>query len=232
MTEVATGRLHGVEALARWRGEDGRFIPPDRFIDAAERSGFVAELDGWVLRHSLRQLAGWRSGSFPDLRLSVNVSAPTLLSDRLLGDIAAALAATGVPGDAVEVTETALLHDLDVAAERIAMLRQLGVRTSIDDFGTGYTSVSHLRRLPVAEVKIDRSFVQGMLDDRRDAVLVDVVVRIAAALDIDVVAEGVETVEQLDAVRAVGCRLVQGYLLGRPAPASALGAGQRSTTPI
>lgn len=119
----------------------------------------------------------------------------------------------------MEVTETALLHDLDTAASRISELRALGVCTSVDDFGTGYTSVSHLRRLPVIEVKIDRSFVQAMATDDRDRKLVDLVVRIGDTLSLDVVAEGVETEEQLEAIRRLGFRFVQGFLLGRPLPA-------------
>ena len=150
------------------------------------------------------------------------MSARTLLASSFLDDVRSALLDTGVLGDAltVEVTETALLHDLPTAARKIDSLLDMGVRTSVDDFGTGYTSVSHLRRLPVSEVKIDRSFVQAMGDDERDRVLVDLVARMGTVLGLDVVAEGVETQEQLDALHLLGCGYAQGFLLGRPVPAA------------
>src|SRR3546814_14336683 len=135
-----------------------------------------------------------------------------------------ALERAGVPGRAlmIEVTETSLVHDLTTAAEHIAQLLALGVRTSVDDFGTGYTSVSHLRRLPISEVKIDRSFIQGMGADDRARVLVDLMARIGTMLELQVVAEGVETPDTLEAVRAIGCHYVQDFLLGRPAQATEL----------
>ena len=148
----------------------------------------------------------------------MNVSARTLLASHHADDVRASLERAGVDGSAlvIEVTETALLHDLDLAARHIERLGDLGVGTSVDDFGTGYTSVSHLRRLPVIEVKIDQSFVQAIGDDERDRLLVDLIARIGTVLSLDVVAEGVETDEQLAAVRALGCGFVQGFLCGRP----------------
>lgn len=216
------GPLHGVEALVRWRGVDGGFVPPDRFIPAAEGSGLILDVDAWVLERSLAQVASWRAGPFPDLHVSVNMSAKTLLSSRLVGDVERALRVAGLDSDALtlEVTETALLHDLERAATQVAQLRALGVRTSVDDFGTGYTSVSHLRRLPVAELKIDASFIQAMGEDVRDHALADLIARIGDVLALDVVAEGVETDAQLEGVRALGCDFAQGFLLGRPVAAA------------
>jgi EAL domain-containing protein (putative c-di-GMP-specific phosphodiesterase class I) len=222
IVRTADRSLHGVEALVRWRRSDGTLVPPDRFIDVAERSGLIVDLDRWVLYRALTQAAEWRAGRFPELQVSVNVSARTLLSADIVSDVAAALLDVELPGNALvlEVTETALLHDLDAAAARIQALRELGVRASIDDFGTGFTSVSQLRRLPIGEVKVDRSFVQS-LDDPRDRVLVDLVVQMGTVLGIPVVGEGVETEEQFEALRRLGCRFAQGYLLGRPVPAAA-----------
>jgi diguanylate cyclase (GGDEF)-like protein len=220
IVRIADRSLQGVEALVRWRRKDGTLVPPDHFINVAERSGLIVDLDRWVLHRALTQAARWRAARFPDLQVSVNVSARTLLSADIVSDVAAALIDVEVPGSALvlEVTETALLHDLDTAAARIQALKELGVQASIDDFGTGFTSVSQLRRLPIGEVKVDRSFVQS-LDDPRDRVLVDLVVQMGTVLGIPVVGEGVETEEQFEALRLLGCRLAQGYLLGRPAPA-------------
>ncbi|MFP5577184.1 MAG: putative bifunctional diguanylate cyclase/phosphodiesterase [Acidimicrobiia bacterium] len=222
----AGGRIHGVEALVRWRLDDGTLIPPDDFIPVAERSGLIVEVDRWVMRRGLQQLADWQGTPLGDLRLSVNVSAPTMLSPTFVEGVKDSLAHAGMSGEVlvIEVTETALLHDLETAANHIAALLELGVRTSVDDFGTGYTSVAHLRRLPVSEVKIDRSFVHAMGVDERDRVLVDLITRIGTALDLDVVAEGVETHEQLDALWLLGCRYAQGFLLGRPVPPDELPA--------
>lgn len=220
IVDVATGDVACVEALVRWRQPDGDLVPPDRFIGIAERTGSIVEVDQWVLRTAAAQVAAWRAGPLPGLRLAVNASARTLLRDGFVEDLAAVLVDTGLEAGAleVEVTETALLHDLDTAAQTIHELHAMGARASIDDFGTGYTSVSQLRRLPVDKVKIDRSFINGM-SDARDRTLVDLVIRIGHVLGVDVVAEGVETEEQLQDLRSLGCELAQGYLLGRPIPA-------------
>lgn len=222
VVEAASGRMVAVEALVRWR-RDGTLVPPDLFIPTAERSDLVVELDRAVLRRAAAQLAAWRTGPFPHLRLWFNFSARTLLSPRIVGHMAETLTRTGLPSGAVgvEVTETTMLHDIETAAERLQQLRELGVATAIDDFGTGYTSVSQLRGLPVDEVKIDRSFIDRM-DDERERALVDMVLRIGHVLGIDVVAEGVETEHQLEQLRELGCGLVQGYLLGRPVTAADL----------
>jgi len=216
----AAGHLRGAEALVRWRRVDGTVVAPEKFVRIAERTGLVIELDRWVLGHGLAQLAQWRAGPLPRVALSVNVSSRTLLCRSLVAEVREALEATGVDAEALilEVTETALLHDLETAAAHIGRLRRLGVRISVDDFGTGYTSVSHLRILPVSEVKIDRSFVQAMGSDERDRALVELMARIGTVLHLDVVAEGVETQDQLVAVREAGCRFAQGFLLGRPMP--------------
>ena len=212
------GALHGVEALVRWRLDEDTLVPPDAFIPVAERTGLIIELDRWVLRRALRQLAAWRHSAFSGIHVSVNVSVASLLSRTFVNEVREALRLSGAPAESlvVEITETALLHDLETAAKHITELRAMGVRTAVDDFGTGYTSVSHLRRLPVSEVKIDRSFIHAMGTDHRDHVLVDLVASIATVLGLDVVAEGVETQEQLDALRLLGCRYAQGFLLGRP----------------
>ena len=222
--DLRTGRMVAVEALVRWR-RDGTLIPPDLFIPTAELSDLVIDLDHAVLRQAAAQVAIWRSGRFPGLRLWVNFSARTLLSSRIMTYVGETLVRTGLPPASigVEVTETAMLHDVETAAERLRELRELGIRTAIDDFGTGYTSISQLRRLPVDEVKIDRSFID-LMDDERELALVDMVIRIGHVLGIDVVAEGVEREDQLDTLRELGCHLVQGYLLGRPLPPSELDA--------
>jgi diguanylate cyclase (GGDEF)-like protein len=224
IVDLESRQVCGVEALVRWR-RGGELIPPDRFIGVAERSGTIVELDRFVLRAAAQQVAAWRDGPLPELAVSVNASARTLLAESFAADVAAVLRDTGLEpeGLEIEVTETALLDDLDAAAAQVEALHLLGVRTAIDDFGTGYTSVSQLRRLPVDRVKIDRSFVAGLADER-DRVLVDLVIRIGHVLGVEVLAEGVETEADRQALLAAGCELAQGWLFGRPVPANALEA--------
>lgn len=216
------GPLIAVEALVRWRLPGGALVPADRFIPVAEQSGLILDIDAWVLNEAITQASRWRAGHFATLRVSVNVSAKTLLSSALVSNVHRVLCDSGLDPAALtlEVTETALLHDLERAAIQIRSLRDLDVRTSVDDYGTGYTSVAHLRLLPVSEIKIDASFIQAMGEDVRDHALADLIARIGSALALDVVAEGIETATQLHGVRALGCDYAQGYLLGRPLPAA------------
>ena len=212
----------GVEALVRWERPDVGMVPPDRFIPLAEEVGLIIPIGLWVLRRACRQVARWRAEDprLADLRVSVNLSARQFGDASLVASIATVLEATGLPAECLglEITESVLLDDIDATEATLRALRALGVRLSIDDFGTGYSSLSYLKRFPVDEIKIDRSFTAGLVTDRADLAIVQAIIGLADAMDLEVVAEGVETDEQLTRLAELGCRLAQGYLLAHPTP--------------
>jgi diguanylate cyclase (GGDEF)-like protein len=223
--DLATGAIVGVEALVRWAHRDEGLISPDEFIPLAERTGLIGPLTDFVLRQALAQCRLWRA-SGRNLSVAVNLSARSLLDVDLAGDIARALAQARVdPSQLVlEITETSLMSDARHVMSVLNRLAAMGLTLAIDDFGTGYSSLSYLKRLPVNEVKIDKSFVLNMHNDDNDAVIVRSIVDLARNLGLRVVAEGVETVEAWDTLRDIGCDLAQGYVLSRPLPADRLTA--------
>jgi diguanylate cyclase (GGDEF)-like protein len=215
------GGLRGLEVLCRWTDTVLGPVSPEVFIDVAESTGLILDLDRWVLAEATRQLARWHAdGRMDGVYLSVNVSGRHLLEPAVVADVQQALADSGVDPRllVLEITETVLLSDLLVAAENLVALRGLGVRIAVDDFGTGYTSIAHLQRLPVDMVKIDRSFVAD-LGAERGRSLVQLMVDMARTLGLGLVAEGVETDGELNRLREMGCPHVQGYLMARPMPA-------------
>jgi diguanylate cyclase (GGDEF)-like protein len=220
---AVTGDLCGLEALVRWE-RDGDRTGPDEFVRIAERSGLVVALDRWVLDAVARQMVLWAAHPLlAEVPVSVNVSGRTLLRPTLPGDIRATLAAHGIaPGRLVlEVTETALITDLDLAASQVQELRSVGVRVAIDDFGAGYTSIAHLRALQVDELKIDGSFIRD-LPGSSERGLVQMIQDLAGLLDLATVAEGVETEAQAAALAAIGCGALQGFLFSPPVDADAV----------
>ncbi len=221
VVDLASGAACAVEALARWDHADRGPVPPSTFVVVAEQAGLIGDLGRWVLRTACQQTAAWAGehAELASLVVSVNLSTLQLEEEGVVDDVRGALAAAGLPAEQLmlEVTETALV-DLDEAAlARLTALRAMGVKVALDDFGTGYSSLSRLRWLPVDVLKVDRSFVEGAADDAGAAALVRCVVDLAQALDLTVVAEGVETAEQEEALRSMSCDRAQGYLLGRPA---------------
>jgi EAL domain-containing protein (putative c-di-GMP-specific phosphodiesterase class I) len=220
--------MRGVEALVRWEDPERGLLPPAAFIPLAEETGLVVDVDRWVLVEACRTLQDWRDRA-PDTApswISVNLSAAHLELPDLTDHVAQALAASGLPADCLvlEVTETVLMSDIAVSSTRLEQLRRLGVRIAIDDFGTGYSSLGYLRDIPVDVLKIDRSFISGLLDSARQRDLVTAVVQLGHTLGLRVVVEGVEDEAQLPVLVAIGCRLAQGYHLGRPEPAGTLAA--------
>jgi diguanylate cyclase (GGDEF)-like protein len=217
-------RLVGVEALLRWQHPQLGPIPPDRFIPQAEQTGIIRPLSMWVLNEALRQCAVWSAAGMA-IPVSVNLSARVAQDMQLPQEIAAALARHGVRPELLklEITETAIMSEPARAMQVLGALDALGVGLSIDDFGTGYTSLSQLKRLPVDEVKIDRSFVLSMLRDNNDAVIVHSIIELAHNMNRVVVAEGVENKKVLDALAALHCNEVQGYYFSRPLPATEFG---------
>jgi diguanylate cyclase (GGDEF)-like protein len=219
IVDLATGLVEGYEALIRWPQPDGSLIPPLDFVPVAEESELICELDAWVLRQALDQLARWdRAWGRHDLQMAVNVSPRHMGRARALTDVTAALAASGLRPDrlVLEVTEIALIDD-PAALSHLAELRSRGVRTSLDDFGTGYSSISRLEQLPLDILKVDRKFLDESSPTARP--LLELIIQAAHAFGLRVVAEGVEHEHQLEVLRALGCESAQGYHLGRAAPA-------------
>ena len=216
----------GAEALVRWNHPTRGIVPPAEFIETAEDSGIIVALGAHVLDTACRQLALWRTSvlaSTETFKLAVNVSAYQLSTPDLVRQVERLLAETGIPPEwlNLEITETAAIVDLEGTAQKVAELRALGIRIAIDDFGIGHTSLRHLQRLDVDVVKIDRSFVATVDDDGPDDIAA-AVIALARTLGMRSVAEGVETPRQAARLRALGADYAQGYLYGRPQPASTL----------
>jgi diguanylate cyclase (GGDEF)-like protein len=222
----------GWEALLRWTHPRRGSVPPGTFIPAAEDTGLIDDIGRWVLHEATRQVAGRRARE-TGMTLNVNVSGRQIMDPRFVGDVADAVAAAGLAPSALtlELTETVLARDPELALHRLHALKELGVRLSIDDFGTGYSSLSYLRHLPVDQLKIDRSFVSGLdpVAGSEDAAIVRAIVQLGRSLELDVVAEGIETERQVAALVLLGCHLGQGFLLGRP---TTLEDGRRVTGPL
>ncbi|MBA2667367.1 MAG: EAL domain-containing protein [Trueperaceae bacterium] len=214
-------RLIGFEALVRWYHPHRGAISPGEFIPLAEESGLIAAIDRFVMRAACAQIALWRR-VVPDVSVSVNVSAVHVSLDDLVATVEGALAAAGLPSEALrlEITESALMAGADAAVEALGKLRSRGIQVQIDDFGTGYSSLGYLRRLPIDTLKIDRSFIEGVADDEGSREIVTAIVHLARNLGIDVVAEGIETRQQLEFLRALGCEAGQGYLFAPPLSAA------------
>jgi EAL domain-containing protein (putative c-di-GMP-specific phosphodiesterase class I) len=217
---LATGEVVACEALLRWQHPERGLVPPVEFISVAEDTGMIVPIGAWVLDEACRQLAAWRAdeATCGSLRMSVNLSARQFGDPGLVGTVAGALARAEIePGDLwLEITESVLMEEADATVETLRALKRLGVRIAVDDFGTGYSSLSYLKRFPVDELKIDRSFVDGLGHDSEDQAIATAVVGLGRALGLGVLAEGVETQAQLNEVRRLGCNSVQGYFLGRP----------------
>ncbi|MGD0084286.1 MAG: EAL domain-containing protein, partial [Acidimicrobiales bacterium] len=217
---IAEERFVGAEALLRWHDPERGTISPADFVPIAEECGLIVPIGEWVLERACALLARW-SRAGPRLAactLSVNVSAVQLRSRTFTQALEQLIAATSIEPKLLrlEITESVLMGDIDYFSTALHRLQAIGARLSIDDFGTGYSSLAYLRRFPVDELKIDRSFVAGLDTDTYDATLVAAMIAIGDALGLRVVAEGVETTEQLAALRDLGCQYAQGYLLARP----------------
>jgi len=225
IVELAGCRPVGVEALLRWEHPARGLLAPDAFIAVAEDSGLIVPIGAWVLAEACRRVRAWNEllDEAHQLRLSVNLSARQLAEPELLATVRDTLLGAGIDPRhlelSLEITEALMLHDPEMAAQRLGELRALGVQFAIDDFGTGYSSLAYLRRFPVSVVKIDSPFVAGLGIDDHDEAIVSAIVRLAHTLGLRVVAEGVETQLQLAHLRAMGCDYAQGFLLGRPEPA-------------
>ncbi len=223
--DLRSGRVFAVEALVRWQHPVRGEVPPDLFIPLAEDSGLILEIGRWVLREACRQTRAWQVSGLPEVSVSVNVSARQFKQSDLLAYVREALDESGLAPDylELELTESMLMHDLDQAVRVMQELTTLGVKLSIDDFGTGYSSLSVLKGFPVGRLKIDRSFVRDLPNDPNDVAIATAVIAMAHSLNLRVLAEGVETKEQMAFLRDSACDEIQGFLVSEPLSAEQLG---------
>ncbi len=219
--DARTGRIVGAEALARWQHPQRGSISPAEFIPIAEESGLIVALTHVVLDLVGAQLATWRDGGLPPLPVSVNLDGQSLQSDGLVERIRSTLTRFALPTSLLEleVTETGLMQDLDASTRVLRDLKGLGIKLAIDDFGTGYSSLTYLKRFPLDILKIDRSFIKDLPSDANDAALTAAIVAMGQSLQLELIAEGVETWEQADFLAALGCHVIQGFLFSKPLPA-------------
>ncbi len=220
------GRVMGAEALIRWQAPNGSFVSPGRFIPIAERCNLIGAIDRYMLEAVCEQVAHW-GNRYKDFRIAINVSASAFQSDELVGSVLAALQNTGARPEhlELEITEHALISDLSIAIGKLQALRDLGIRIALDDFGTGYSSMSYLRRLPLDVIKVDQSFVRDIEKDRNAAAIVKALITMTKALDLHLIAEGVETQAQLDFITEQDpAAEVQGWIFAPAVPADRMEA--------
>ncbi len=218
---LTTGAIVGVEALVRWRHRERGLVLPEEFIPIAEECGLIVPIGRWLLREACRQSRSWRDAGLAPISLAINVSAVELHSADFVDEVRSILAETRLESRylELEVTETFLLQDTEAMTMVLRALKAVGVQLALDDFGTGYSSLSFLRMFPIDAVKIDQSFVRGIRIDSDDAGIVDAVISMGKSLHLRIIAEGVETRQQLEFLRAHGCSEAQGYYFSRPLPA-------------
>jgi ammonium transporter, Amt family len=225
IVDLQTGHLSGFEALIRWQRE-GTIVPPADFIPIAEETGIITEIGGWAVREALFELRRWIDDGVvaPGTTTSVNVSPRQILDPDFAGLVRDALDQSGVSPHLLwlEMTESMMLDEPELAENTLRRIRAMGVRLALDDFGTGFSSLSLLQRFPIQRIKIDRAFVQGIADRSHDRSLVRTIIAMGQSMGLDLVAEGVETVHQLQSLRDLGCDKAQGYLISRPVPAEAM----------
>ena len=218
--EISSRKIIGAEALMRWEHPELGFVGPEQFIPIAEEAGLIGALGEWILRTSCMQNQAWQSAGLPPISIAVNVSAMQFQGEGFVEVVANSLRASQMDPKylVLELTESVIMENPDETVTMLNAIKEMGVRISVDDFGTGYSSFSSLKRFPIDELKIDRSFVQNIPDDKDDAAIANAIVLIAHTLGLTVVAEGVETEAQLEFLGGCGCDTYQGYLCSRPLP--------------
>ncbi len=225
---LVSGEIAGFEALLRWQHPTRGLLGPIEFIPVAEETGLIRELGWWNLREACRQISEWRAAlaAHPHLTISVNLSAKQFLQPNLVEDIGKLLGELSLPPEALklEITESTVMADPSAAVEMLQQIKSLGIHLAIDDFGTGYSSLSYLHRFPLDTLKIDRSFISGMGDDGAGMEIARTILPMANNLRLDVVAEGVETIQQVALLKKLHCKYGQGYYFSRPLSAEGTAA--------
>ncbi len=232
--DIASGKIIGMEALVRWKHPEMGIVPPIQFIPLAEETGLIVPLGSWVLKAACAQTVVWKKMGFDHLRLAVNLSARQFQEPELVETILNICAEVGMPPQSLEleITESILMKDITIAIMILKWLNKKGIRMSIDDFGTGYSSLSYLKKFPLNNLKIDRSFIRDCINNKDDAAIISCIVSIANNLHLKIIAEGVETEEQLRFVRNIGCQQFQGYYFSPPVPAEEFTAMLRNNKSI
>ena len=218
--DMASSDIRGAEALLRWTNPELGSVPPSQFIPVAEECGLIVPLGHWALFNACAQTVAWLHQGLPPISMAVNLSPRQFQDPNLVESIKQVLADTGMPPTLLEleITESVMLHDIEVAVQKLVAIRNLGVRLAIDDFGTGYSSLSQLKRFPIDSVKIDRSFIRGIPQDRDDMAITEAILALGKTLGVTIVAEGVETVEQQAFLKRHACHEMQGFYFSRPIP--------------
>jgi diguanylate cyclase (GGDEF)-like protein/PAS domain S-box-containing protein len=220
--DLATGRVTGLEALIRWVSPQLGFVPPGEFIQIAEETGLIVPIGRWIVQTACVQNRAWQKGGLPHLRVAVNISARQLADKGLVDLLKDTMAKTGLTPESLEleITESVVMDNQEHAEKVLNELKDMGLHLTMDDFGTGYSSLAYLKRFPFDSVKIDQSFVRGIPESADDAAIIEAIIAMARSLQLKVVAEGVETVEQYDFMRKLGCDYIQGYYFSKPIPAN------------
>lgn len=229
--EISSGRMTGVEALIRWWHQDLGEVSPIRFIPIAEETGLIVPIGLWVLRTACQQNKAWQDEGLPHLCVAVNLSARQFADENLVADIASTLEEIGLNPTflELEITESMIMHNVNKAVQVLAMLKGMGIRLAIDDFGTGYSSLSNLKRFPLDAIKVDRSFIRDIPSDADDMAITSAIIAMGRSLGLTVIAEGVETKEQIDFLREHACDEFQGYYFSKPIEGKEVGELLRST---
>lgn len=215
-------RLRGVEALIRWRDEDGKMLSPAVFIPIAEKNGTIVPIGNWVIEQSISDFKNWKNKYGYPMILSINISAIQYNREDFVENLLGVLTKYDISPREIEleITESVLIEDPEEVRDKLQLLRDYGVRVSLDDFGTGFSSLAYLKGLPIDTLKIDKSFIDSVIDDDSSKVIVEAIINMVKKLGIETIAEGVETEEQYQYLKRVGCDVIQGYFLGHPEPAT------------
>ena len=217
---LRSGEIIGIEALLRWNHPELGLVLPSEFIAFAEESGLIVDIGDWVIKSACKELSRWRNAGLPKVRVSINISARQLMEKDVVAKIIGTLKKHDVPGSSIEleITENAIMDDMDSVIRKLQELSNYGITIAIDDFGTGYSSLSYLHKLPIQTLKIDRTFLKENHINKGDNTIINTIVAMAKALNLNVIAEGVETQRQLEYLREIDCNEAQGFLFGKPLP--------------
>lgn len=215
-----SGEIVGVEALLRWEHPDHGTISPCEFIPFAEESGMIVDIGRWVFKTAVAELHKWRQAGLPNVRMAINMCARQLMEADIVDYIILTMKEYHLPGNSIEleITENAIMEDMDVVIHKLGELSRYGITIAIDDFGTGYSSLSYLHKLPIQTLKIDRAFLKQSRINKGDNTIINTIVAMAKGLHLNVIAEGVETHAQLEYLREIECSEAQGFLFGKPLP--------------